>query len=211
MTQINNIRKPDYVSALTTAGAGGVVWSACDYFFNKRPYLDDGLVKDEFVKYMGDSLKEINDAKTLEAMNFQKGLEAEIDALKNSGELKAFFERKKDLLSDMPEKVFTDIDEALKANVGEKEVNNFKAEMKTLFKQEGPYKKYFQETMDACLDESQKFTHNTEKMSAEKFGAIKKAVNKFKLNSALKSGLSFAAISAVVMCMFEFFQGRKKS
>ena len=212
MTQVNNIRKPDYAGALTTAAAGGAVWSACEYFFKKHPYINDNkILKDTFVKQMEESLQAINDAKTIETINFQKGLEAEIDAIKNSGEIKAFFERKKDLLTDIPEKAYTDIDEILKANVSEKEVNNIKAEMKTIFKQKGPYRKYFQETIDACLDKSEKLVHNTEKMSAEKFGAIKKAINKFRLNSALISGLSFAAISAVIMCGFEFFLGKKKS
>ena len=205
MTQVNNIRKPDYAGALTTA-------AACEYFFKKHPYLNDNkILKDTFVKQMEESLQTINDAKTIETINFQKGLEAEIDAIKNSGEMKKFLENKKNLIENMPDDMLALLQKYMSINVDEKEFIEEKSLIKNLFKQEGPYRKYFQETIDACLDKSEKLVHNTEKMSAEKFGAIKKAINKFRLNSALISGLSFAAISAVIMCGFEFFLGKKKS
>ena len=71
MTQVNNIRKPDYAGALTTAAAGGAVWSACEYFFKKHPYINDNkILKDTFVKQMEESLQAINDAKTIETINF---------------------------------------------------------------------------------------------------------------------------------------------
>ena len=202
-----NYPRADYAGALTTAGMGGVAWGVGEYLFNKKSFLNhDEKVSDLFVKSVKEGLESIKDPKFLENKEALNVLNTQIDKYTTIDQLKEFVKNnKKDLfnLSDNDAEVIRRyIEEA-------NDVTKSKEFLKSLFENQGKNKSYVQEIYESCCDKAGKLVHDAQKVSKEKFDIIKNTADKFRKNNALRAAVSFAVISASIMCIFEYFKGRK--
>lgn len=207
MTQINNQRQADYGNAIATAIGGGTMWGIGQYLFNKRPFIDgSGNIKDTFVKSMEDALVEIKDKATIENIDFQKGLEKDVDALKTKDEIKEFISnRKKDFMR------MTDDDiKLLNEELTKLETEEAKTLTKKVFKADGKYQKFYKDALDSCYDTGGKLKHDATKISEKNWNALKEVIQKARRNSALKAAGVFAGVCAFCCCLFEFLGSRKK-
>jgi len=205
--QSNNYRRADYKEALATAGMGGVAWTAGEYLFNKKPFLDKSKnVTDFFVTTIKEGLEGIKDPKLIENQEYLKNIKTQIDNCTTKEQLQEFFKNnKKDLYGKN-----NDFFEYVSKNINEiPELSDTKERLKFLFEKDGKNKSYIQEIYQSCCDEAGKLVHDAQKVSKEKFDLIKNTASKFRINNALKSGISFAVISAITLCIFECFAGRK--
>ena len=208
MTQISRTRQADYASAITTALVGGTAWGVGQYVFNKKPFMNvDGNLKDSFIKTMEESLVAIKDKTTLENIEYQKTLEKEIDALKNSEELKEFIKNKKGDIAEITDDEIKLINEEL----GKMEIGKSKEYTKKIFKSAGKYETHYRNSLEACYNDAGQLIHDAKKITKEKFDALSKNISKARINSALKSAATFMAICGVSCCIFEFLFSNKKS
>ena len=202
-----NYPRADYTGALTTAGMGGVAWGIGEYLFNKKSFLNrDEKVSDLFVKSVKEGLEGIKDPKFLENKEALNVLNTQIDKCNTIAQLKEFFKNtKKDIfnLSD------GDGAEIAKYIDDVNDVTKSKEFLKSFFENQGKNKSYVQEIYESCCDKAGKLVHDAQKVSKEKFDIIKNTADKFRKNNALKAAVSFAVISAAIMCIFEYFKGRK--
>lgn len=209
MTQVsNNNYQANYGSAIGTATIGGAAWGLGQYFFNKRPFIDHNEnFSDVFVKNLEEALVGANDSAAIKNIELQKGLEKEIDALVNIEDVKTFISDKQDDFM----RIAGDDVKIINEEIGKMEINEGKAFAKDLFKKDGKYRKFYNSTVSNCYDDAGKLIHNTEKISKESFEAVKKVVNKSRINSALKAAGLFTLICGACCCIFEFFASRKKN
>ena len=207
MSQVsNNYHQPNYVNALGTAGFGGAAWGVWQYFFSKKPFIDNqGAIRDTFIKKMENTLVELKDSSALETIEHQKTIEQEIDALKDNEALKEFIKSKKDEFKSMSEDTLKEIEEGISKLPFDENKNL----AKNMFKSSGKYYQFYENTLNACYDSNDKLVHDTSKISQEKFNAIKKIIKSERVNSALKSTGIFAACAAVSCCLFEHFLSKK--
>lgn len=208
MTQVstNYKREPQYSSAMMCSALGGATWGAMEYLVKKKPYLDkDGELKDTFIKKMEDALVKIKDTDTTKIIEEQKNIEKEIDTLTTSDELKNFLQKREKDFSKFTEEEIN----LLKNEIGSQQPNSAKEFLKKLFKSNGKYYNHFNETLEACCDEAGKLKHDANKISKEKWNTIKSVTTDFRVKSAMKAGITFAAISALGGCVYEFFTTRK--
>lgn len=207
MTNISNSRQANYGNALTTAIGGGVLWGVGQYCFNKKPFVDtNGNIKDTFVKSMEDTLVSANDKATIENVNFQKGLEKEIDALKDKNEIKEFItNRKKDFMRMTDEDI-----KLLNEEMAKLETNEAKNLAKNVFKADGKYQKFYKDTLNSCYDEAEKLKHDATKISEKNWNALKEVIQKARRSSALHSALTFTGVCAALCCFFEFINSRRQ-
>ncbi len=206
--QTKNYPRTDYTGALGTAGMGGLAWGVGEYIFNKKPFYDKKaeVLTDTFVSSIKEGLEGMKDATFLESKNLQKTLEANIDKLSTKDDLINFFNNNKKELVGFSDDMFDVMKEQIKK---QDSIDNAKASLKKLFAEEGQSKKYVHEVYKSCCDKTGKLVHDAQKISKEKFDLIKNTADKFRKNNALRAAASFAIMSAAIMCIFEFFKGRK--
>lgn len=202
-----NYPRADYMGALTTAGMGGVAWGVGEYIFNKQPFLNnDEMVSDFFVKSVKEGLEGIKDPKFLENKEALNTLNTQIDKCNTIEQLKEFFKNNKKDIFNLTEKDGAGVTKYIE------EVNDVaksKEFLKSFFENQGKNKSYVQEIYESCCDKAGKLVHDAQKVSKDKFDIIKNTADKFRKNNALKAAVSFAVISAAIMCIFEYFKGRK--
>lgn len=193
--QNNNYRKANYGGALVSAGIGGASWLAFDYMFNRRPYLDKktDMLSDSFVASVKDGLN----IKTDELQNY-KDLEKKIENLTKDG------------LDDFLKDNKLDCDKSIKDLFGKDDtINKGKTELKEVAKKSCE-KSHINDLYKKCLNEKGKLVYAEGKgVEKAQFDVIKKVANKFRRNSALLSAAILTGMSASLMCMIEFFVGRK--
>lgn len=205
MSQVSNNYQPNYGNAIGTAVVGGTLWGVGQYVFNKKPFIDrKENIKDSFVKDMETSLVAINDAETKEIVEFQKNLEKEIDAIKTKDELKEFVNNRKNEFSRLKEQEIKLVNE----EISKMEIDNGKNFVKGLFESDGKYAKYYKDTLAACYNDNGKLAHDSTKMSTPKFEALKKVINKARKDTAIRTGAIFMVVSALMCCLFEFWNSR---
>ena len=134
-----------------------------------------------------------------------KNLEVSIDKISTKEELTNFFENNKKILTSIEDDALN----AIEKNLKEQDIESGKNVLKILFNKEKTIKQYVHEIFELSYDKAGKLAHNVEKVSKEKFNLIKETADKFRKNNALKSAVSFAIISAAIMCISECFKGRK--
>ncbi|MBO5738432.1 hypothetical protein J6R97_03740 [bacterium] len=192
--QNNNYRKANYGGALVSAGMGGATWLAIHYMFNKRPYLDKNtdMLSDSFVASVKDGL----DIKTETLPDYTK-LEKKIEGLTKEG------------LDDFLKDNKLDCDKSIKDLFGNVEtIEEGKTKLKEVAKNDCE-KSHVRELYDKCCNEKGKLVYTEGKIDIKQFNVIKKIANKFRRNSALLSAAILTGMSASLMCMIEFFVGRK--
>ena len=209
MAPIENKYQANYANALGTAVIGGAAWGVGQYLFNKKPFVDqNNVISDSFVKTMEDSLLKINDKPTLENIELQKNIEKEIEKITKVDDLKVFLTKHKDDFTRISE----DDIKIINDDIAKMELDKSKEYAKAIFKKDGKYIAYYNETLESCYDDlGKKLVHNPEKMSAEKFKTLKNIVNKNRINSALKTAGLFTVVCATCCCLFEFFLSKKKN
>ena len=192
--QNNNYRKANYGGALVSAGIGGASWLAFDYMFNRRPYLDKktDMLSDSFVASVKDGLK----IETEKLQNY-KNLESEIKNLTKDG-LNKFLENNN-----------LDCDKSIQDLFGDaKTIEEGRTKLKEVAKKSCE-KSHINDLYKKCLNEKGKLVYTEGKIDKGQFNVIKKIANKFRRNSALLSAAVLTGISASLMCIIEFFAGRK--
>ena len=206
-TSKKNYPRADYTGALTTAGMGGVAWGVGEYIFNKKPFLNnEEMVSDLFVKSVKEGLEGIKDSKFLENKEALNTLNTQIDKCNTVEQLKEFFKNNKKDIFHLTERDGAGVTKYIE------EVNDVaksKEFLKSFFENQGKNKSYVQEIYESCCDKAGKLVHDAQKVSKEKSDIIKNTADKFRKNNALKAAVSFAIISATIMCVFEYFKGRK--
>lgn len=202
-----NYPRADYKGALGTAGIGGIVWGGGEYFLNKRAFLDENEnLADSFVRTVKEGLGGINDKELLKNNESLKTIKTQIDNCSSLEELKEVFKKNEKDIFKISDKYSAGILENID-NI--KDVEKSKSLLKTFFEEEGKNKSYIQEIYKSCCDDAGKLVHDAQKVTKEKFDIVKNAAEKFTKNNALKAAVSFAVISAGIMCIFEYFKGRK--
>lgn len=68
---------------------------------------------------------------------------------------------------------------------------------------------FYNEKLKKCLDDKNNFLYNSDKISEESFGAIKKASKKYRLNIAAKGAALFTAIYLTGNLIFERIKANK--
>ena len=201
MSNISNKYQADYGNAIGTAFVGGTLWGAGQYLFNKKPFIDkNGNIKDTFVKNMEEALVAIKDKATTEAIEHQKGLEKEIEAITSHENLKDFVKGRKNEFMRISE----DEVKLIHEEISKMEINDSKNFVKGLFKTDGKYSKHYKETLASCYNDTGKLAHDAKKLSEEKFNALKKVINKGRRDASLKAGVTFMAVCAACCCFFEY-------
>lgn len=208
MSSVSNNYQADYKSAIGTAVTGGLAWGAGQYIFNKRPFVDRNKnIQDAFIKTMEEALVGIKDKAALENIEYQKTLEKTIDSLTSKEALQNFLKTKKDEFMRITDENLKFINEEI-TKMGEKDGKDI---IKGLFKSDGKYNKFYQETLEACYNEKGELVHESSKLTKEAFDALKKIINKERLKNALVSGGTFMGVCALSCCLFEFFLSRKRN
>ena len=208
MTEVTNNYKPNYLEPIKTGLITGGAWGAAEYIFNKKPFQDgDKNLKDSFIRKMETTMVEQNDDVTKEIVETQKTIRNEIDALKTREEILEYLEKKGKNYTHLTEQKI----EFLKLRVQECKNDNIKDFVKEICSnKDKEFNTRFKELLDNCYNENRKLEHNSSKISAEKFEAIKKLIKKERLNNSLKAAGSFILIWSVVSCAIEFFKSKRK-
>ena len=205
--QPNNYRRPDYKGALLTAGVGGAAWGVGEYIFKKSPFLDDQAnLSDSFIRSVRDGLENLKDKDLLELNKKLEVFNSKIDKCTTAEALENLFRNNKKDLVGKTDDYLTTVSNYIK---NETDLNKSKDSLKFIFENHGKKKKYVQEVYEACCDKAGKLVHDVQKVSKEKFDIVKNTANKFRKNNALGAAVSCAVISAAIMCIFEYFKGRK--
>ena len=209
MTQVSNNYKANYANALGTAIIGGSAWGLGQYVFNKKPFVDsNNIIQDSFVKDMESTLVKINDASTLENIEMQKNIEKEIENFTKADEVKDYLKKHVDDFTRITEDDLKIIND----EISKMELKEGKEYAKSIFKKDGKYLGFYNETLESCYDDiGKKLVHNPKKMSVEKFNVLKDLINKNRRNSALRAAGMFTLICGTCCCLFELILSRKKN
>lgn len=201
-------KKADYIGALGTAGLWGTAWGAGEYIFNRKPFLNEGQISESFKNAIDAGLKELKDVKVTELDTNLKNIYSAIEKCTSHDELSNIFAKFK---NELPKLEKDKIDEAINAIKNRKDLSldEFKNIAKDTFNCNGKHREYIQGIYDSCCDKAGKLVHDAKNISKEKFDLVKNTAKKFRTNSAFKSALTFAAMTATILCIFEFFRGRK--
>lgn len=200
-----NEPRAQYGKAIGISAAAGAAWGAGKYMFDTKPHMYNGCLTDTFVKNIENAFTTINDKATLNNIQFQKNLETTIDNITSVDKLKELLNKNKDDFMNLTK----DDVKILSDELGNIEFDKAKSFIKNVFKKDGKYTKFYNDTVASCYDDAgKKLVFDAKKITQEKFDIVKKAINKERLGSALKSAASFTLICAAMCCITEFFVAR---
>ena len=180
----------------TSLGAGAIYGTARYKFGDDACCWKDkgSSLRDSFERSLEEALTRVKDKKTLEVVERQKNIEAGIDKLSSTSELKDYITKNLKYLKE--NKLICEI---IDDCATEKDLNKMKDGIKVCHKMFGEYAQHFKDVASSCWDKTTKtFVNKDNKLSKQAFAAISAAAKSERIIESVKWGTGTAMLGGAV-------------